>query len=260
MDKEFEVRDLRTKQFFQIDDEYLNGYARLCGINATGVYLSLCRHADREQKCFPSKRLMADELDISERSVYNALKTLEEWGVIRVVQQGRKDDGSYQNNTYYLLDKSNWRPKSVKQSEPQANSADGKIRQSPQANDDTSRGHVVPNKDTHIKDTHIEVNTSAAKPPDEINELLDFFRKTVNPHINFANKTERKACKDLLDTYGAEKTKQAIVFLEGKRKTDKYLPTVTTPYELWTKWAKIKQRLEINKPRKIWTRTPQPTQ
>lgn len=90
--------------------------------------------------------------------------------------------------------------------------------------------------------------------PLEVNQLLDFFKKTVNEHISFGNKTERKACKDLIEKYGLQKTKEALLYLEEKRKTDKYLPLITTPYELWTKWAKIKQHLTVKK-RKIWKPT-----
>lgn len=99
-------------------------------------------------------------------------------------------------------------------------------------------------KDTLTKDI-------VAEPPNEVNQLLYFFKQTINPHINFGNKTERRACEDLIKTYGFEKVKQAMGFLEEKRKTDKYLPLITTPYELWTKWAKIKQHLETKKG-KIW--------
>ena len=146
------IRDIRRKEKFSVDDEYLNGYARHCGAMATLVYLSLCRHANTEQQCFPSKELIAKELDISERSVFNGLKTLEEWNIIRVEPQERKPDGSYRNNTYTLLNKSVWKPK------PQASGAVGTVgtsRHDPQANDDISRRHLVPNKDTHLKDTHI---------------------------------------------------------------------------------------------------------
>lgn len=94
-------------------------------------------------------------------------------------------------------------------------------------------------------------NILAAKPPDEVNQLIQFFKDKVNPHIQFNNKTERKACTDLINAYGLEKIKSALVFLEEKRKTDKYLPQITTPYELWTKWAKIKQHLTTKTP-KIW--------
>ena len=79
---EYKVRDLREK-FFQVDDAYLNGYAKLCGISATGVYMILCRHASKDQSCFPSKKTIAEKLGISERSVYTAVKVLENWNIIK---------------------------------------------------------------------------------------------------------------------------------------------------------------------------------
>jgi DNA-binding transcriptional regulator PaaX len=97
------IRDLRRKEKFIIDDEYLNGYARICGIFATGVYVSLCRHADREQKAFPSIKRMAAELAISESSVKRGLKKLDEY---RIIVRERK--GKMLTNRYYLLDKSEW--------------------------------------------------------------------------------------------------------------------------------------------------------
>ncbi len=116
------------------------------------------------------------------------------------------------------------------------------------------RNTSLPNWGTTIDTNTIDTTKdNGAMPPDEINLLLDFFKKTVNPHINFGNKTERKACFDLLKAYGLEKIKTSLLFLEEKRKTDKFLPIITTPYELWTKWAKIKQHLTTNK-RKIWLR------
>jgi hypothetical protein len=84
------IRDIRRKEKFQIDDEYLNGYARHCGPMATLVYLSLCRHANSSQQCFPSKKLISEELNIGECSVYNGLKALEEWNIIRVEPQERR--------------------------------------------------------------------------------------------------------------------------------------------------------------------------
>lgn len=112
---------------------------------------------------------------------------------------------------------------------------------------DTDSIQNVSNMDTQVrlgKDRIGKVRKDiVAKPPDEVNILLDFFKNTVNEHISFGNKTERKACADLLKTYGLEKTQAALLFVEEKRKSDRYLPVVTTPYELWTKWAKIKQHL-----------------
>ncbi len=155
MEDTFTIRDSRAKEMFRIDDVYLNGYARLCGIHATGVYMSLCRHAGKEQTAFPSKKLMGEELNISERSVYTALKTLEFWGIIAIENQGRKEDGSFRNLLYVLKDKAFWKKKP-----PSANGAVGRKQQPPSANDDTTRRHVVPNKVSHKKEAHIKDTAS----------------------------------------------------------------------------------------------------
>ncbi len=106
------IRDLRRKEKFIIDDEYLNSYARICGIFATGVYVSLCRHADKEQKAFPSIKRMAAELAISESSVKRGLKKLDEH---RIIVRERK--GKMLTNRYYLLDKSEWSMRIVGESD-----------------------------------------------------------------------------------------------------------------------------------------------
>lgn len=102
---QFEVRDLRTKEKFVIDDEFLNGYAKIVGIYAVGVYSSLCRHANKEQKCWPSISKMCEELNISHRSTLRAIKYLEFWGIIKKHRVGRRS-----SNRYDLIDKKHWRP------------------------------------------------------------------------------------------------------------------------------------------------------
>ena len=101
--QEFEVRDLRRKEKFFVDDLYLNGYAKKCGIYATGVYLSLCRHANKEQSCYPSLRKIAEELKVSVKQVGRSIKILEGNNIIRKIRCGKK-----LNNRYLLLDKSEW--------------------------------------------------------------------------------------------------------------------------------------------------------
>ncbi|MDO9231667.1 MAG: helix-turn-helix domain-containing protein [bacterium] len=141
------IIDQRNKEKFQVDDAYLNGYAKICGINATGVYMALCRHASNEQECFPSKRLIAEKLNIGERTVYDAIKKLEMHCVIKVTKAGRKKDGKFKNLTYILLDKSEW-IKTV---------SDTSHQQSvPTADDDNSQRQDLPNKETHmVKETNM---------------------------------------------------------------------------------------------------------
>ena len=73
--EKFEVRDLRIKEKFFMDDDYLNGFAKICGWKATVVYLSLCRHVDKNQECFRSEELISKEHGISRDSVIRGIKT-----------------------------------------------------------------------------------------------------------------------------------------------------------------------------------------
>ena len=182
MEKEFEVRDMRIKEKFFVDDEYLNGYAKLCGISATGVYFVLCRHADKKQECFPSKKLIAEKLGITERTVYSAIKILEEWRIIERREQGRKSNGSFKKHIYILLDKKKWKTK------PQANITVGKKRHYPSANNDTTRRQSFPNKDTQVKDTHIENIAETSSAEFSSKDYVESLLKDKKRHLNIIGK------------------------------------------------------------------------
>ena len=67
-----------------MDNEYLNGYARIFGAVGTAIYVSLCRHSDNEtQKCFPSIKLIAEELNISKSTVIKYIKSFEKFNLIQ---------------------------------------------------------------------------------------------------------------------------------------------------------------------------------
>jgi DNA-binding transcriptional regulator GbsR (MarR family) len=106
----FEIRDIRKKEQFVVDDTYLNGYAKVYGIYATGVYVALCRHADiSNQTCFSSISLITRKLSISRRQMIRALQVLEDWNIIR---RERTED---RRNRYWLIDKKHWKKTSARQ-------------------------------------------------------------------------------------------------------------------------------------------------
>jgi len=264
MDK---IRDLREK-FFLIDDEYLNGYAKLCGINATGVYLSMCRHANKQQQCFPSKKLIAGELDISQRSVYNAIKKLEEWGIVEVEEQGRKKDGSFKVKIYTLLDKKYWKEK------PQANGADGKKRQDPQANDDTppqargaQEGNTVFNQ-THIKETHSSSTKKTERKRSEPRKDIDFLLKSLESLLGIIDETQkgrRQWAKLFLDSkipeiyqrkHSRPPTSQeainstVLIFKLAHESSDKYIQTNSSSLQwVYRNIGKILNNKAVNAPK-----------
>jgi DNA-binding transcriptional ArsR family regulator len=98
-----DIRDAREKEFFIIDDAYFNGFAKVCGIQATATYMALCRHVGKDQTCYPSVDLIAAKLGMSKRSVVHGLKELEDHRIIRVDRLKGK------SNIYTLLNKRQWR-------------------------------------------------------------------------------------------------------------------------------------------------------
>ena len=103
--KQFEVRDLRERNKFVVDDKFLNGYARFLGIYCVGVYNSFCRHANKEQKCWPSIKKVSQELNICRNKVIGSIKYLEFWQIIE-----KQRIGKMVTNRYFLLVKKQWKP------------------------------------------------------------------------------------------------------------------------------------------------------
>jgi len=100
----FEVRDLRQKDKFFLDNDFFNGYVRILGTNALGIYCSLARHADKQQKSFPSQKSIAEELGLSEPTINEWIKVLEYFCIIKKQRIGKQC-----TNRYWLLDKKEWR-------------------------------------------------------------------------------------------------------------------------------------------------------
>ena len=240
MEKIFEVRDRRIKEKFDIDDAYLNGYAKLCGIYATGVYVSLCRHADKEQKCFPSQKLIAEELNISEKQVNRSIKILESYKIIIKERVGKKA-----NNRYWLTDKSEWT------TSPIINKSDRTT--SPIHTDYQSYHHrttsPIHSKDTHIKDTHSKDAIAKAIDEKNINSLISLF-KEVSPFTYkewFGNTTQRKASADLLEKLSFNDLEVLITKGLPKLNTLSYVPRdckAFSPYELNKNLDKIVAKIK----------------
>lgn len=107
-----EIRDNRAKEWFWLDNEYLNGYAKHLGTTCTVVYISLCRHSDNKtQECFPSMDTIAEENGMKRNAVSRAIKKLEDWNIISVKKEYDKKTKKRKNNVYTLLAKSEWKEK-----------------------------------------------------------------------------------------------------------------------------------------------------
>jgi len=231
---DIEIRDNRQKEWFWLDNEYLNGYARHLGVSCTAVYISLCRHSDNAtQMCYPSMKLIAEENGISRDTVMRALKKLEEWGII-LVKKSKKDDGTQANNVYTLLAKSNWKDKPS--SKVRHGQAESQIEPQPSSKNTHSRVAPQGYNNTHINNTHITSKAEALHQviPEVIKamESIDIKNK-----LFYGNKTQRQACEFLVENYGLDKVLQMIQIISENM--DKIFNAPTTPTQLRDNWVRI---------------------
>jgi hypothetical protein len=201
------IRDLRQKTQFKIDDIYINGYARLCGTNATLVYLSLCRHAEFEsQKAFPSQGKIAFELGISLPSVKRGIKKLSEYNIIKIEKE--KIKGRFTNNVYYLLDKSEWL--TIAPTDTRLNRSSKTVAHRPPTVRDTQKDNKVlritntkDNKDLRITNITVskETGKTASYGNKDINILIAFFKEQLGGSLDDSQRQNRRFAYLLLNRF-----------------------------------------------------------
>jgi len=238
----FKVRDRRKKGWFFMDNEYLNGYAKLFGAVGTAVYVSLCRHADNEtQKCFPSLELISEELSISRPTIIKYIKLFEKHHLLEKSKRQRNIKQQWINNEYTLLDKSEWL-ENDSQVKPFNTDSQVKPFSNPSKTDSDSQVKPFNTKDTHINYTHTKethIATANAVADKEIKDFINIF-KTNNPSYErlFNNKTERAAAERFIKKFGFNKalsSAQYAVSISGEQ----FAPVITTPYQLEKNIGKV---------------------
>jgi hypothetical protein len=100
----FNVRDLRDRAFFTVDNLFLDGkWMRLLKGCPASVYFALCRHANKEQVSFPSIPYLMDETGYGKLQIMRSIKTLEFHRLVGVHRQVGE------HNMYSLINKKHWR-------------------------------------------------------------------------------------------------------------------------------------------------------
>ena len=97
--EQFEVRDMRARTRFFVDNVFYDKFVPVFGPSLSMVYVALVRHANREQKTWPSQTRIATQLGMSRQWINVQLQMLEAFGLIKKVRVGKMCA-----NRYYLLD------------------------------------------------------------------------------------------------------------------------------------------------------------
>lgn len=110
--------------------------------SAKVVLWHLCDRYHPDNGCFPSKETLAEDCEMSVRSVYDQITILEKMGLLKVAPQTfQKASGKYTSNRYILGCDPEFDTYS---SDPSAKSAVGRTAQSPSANSRKHRRQNLP--------------------------------------------------------------------------------------------------------------------
>lgn len=214
--KLFKGRDKRKKEWFWVDNEYLNGYGRVFGTTGVAIYVSLCRHANNEtQECFPAQEDIAEELNISPRTVRRYIKLFEKYHIISVNRERDPITKKWFNNVYTLLDKEEWlKPEDTRDLWV----ARGHLEQK-------ARGHQRPNNKTNIYNkTNNRADKSASK------EIISYFYEQTNKIIGIKPEISPKDAglvKQRLKKYSPEQLKSLIDWYLNSNIVDKLGSTLS---------------------------------
>lgn len=85
----------------------------------------------------------------------------------------------------------------------------------------------------------------AEQAPNDIVLVIEKFSK-LNPACSrmYGNKTQRQACKDLIDTYGLDRILLVIEKTLPKTNNLQFFPTITTPVQLRDKWVVLESAIK----------------
>jgi len=100
---------------------------------------------------------------------------------------------------------------------------------------DTSSGDIIY--------SNVDINSETSSQ--DISILIKSF-ETLNPASKkfYGNKTQREACRYLIDTYGLDRTKIIVEKTLPKTNGLKFFPTITTPLQLQDKWVSLESAIK----------------
>lgn len=80
--------------------------------------------------------------------------------------------------------------------------------------------------------------TIKQKKPPEFNpdgaKIIEKF-KELSPSLTYGNKTQRKACEEMINKWGIDETLWMVDQVLQAQMSDKYCPKAVTPLQMWQK-------------------------
>ena len=185
-----------------------------------------------EKPVHPRQAYLGEKLGITEDATGKLLKRMEKKGLVKF--EGRK----WKIQQYSLILPNGGSSPDQMADDSSCQMADHKRREQ------SRRKHI---------DNNNLATPSASRVETGVKEVMEAFYESVNPNLNFGNKTQRAAAEFLAKKIGLEKLIPVIKSLAVSN-LEQYAPRIHTPLALREKWSALVdywKRKEANQPRVI---------
>lgn len=202
------------------------------------IYFWICEHADEDGVCYPGRKLLAEEAGTTVKTVDLAIKMFVDDGVL--VKTSRKKPGTKQNlsNLYQIMIIEGV----VAKKTPPSSDFDP----TPSSENDTVTIPIRTIPNNIAGDTPAGEKNTASIPV-----VIKAF-EGINPTCKryYGNKTQRKACDELISHYGTVRVVDVVSKALPKTNAIAYFPTITTPLQLLEKWSILESAINKHNNRK----------
>jgi len=207
---------------------------RKLSLGARVVFTEICVYADERGQCFPKRKLLADNIQMSMDSVDRFIVELETAGLLTKTKRNR-EDGSLTSNLYQIMVLPlGSRTHAPTPSRTHATAELNPLRTKPTVTETSSEYKIV---------SSLEEEEKRKTPPKYPNApaVLKLFKIIGNVPANWKiNTAQLKACENLFKERGLEKIESALEFYSETKEVE-FCPQITTPFDLDSKWTKLGQ-------------------
>lgn len=197
-------------------------------VSTQAIYLWICSYADKDGRCYPSKRTLGKDTGTSVKTAERQINKLIDLGLL--AKTNRFVRNRQTSNSYQLL---------IKESGASPVTP-------PHVTSDVGEG----GRNDAQNYTHIELNPINPAPPgdgvahDPVDQKLlagiIFEFRLVNPSYKrlFSRSSQRESTERLMQQHGYERLKKIVGYLPTSN-ANRFAPTITTPTQLENDLGKL---------------------
>ena len=235
MQRKFKIVDNSgDRKYFSMIPHYIVNHSTAY---EQSLYLVMKRIAGEDGSCWASPIRVGKMMGVSANTVRKYLSKLEKRGWVKIVGKSGKTKPT---NEYEVVDL--WELNMQFYAKKESSTDEQSQKESSTGEKKVQLVSLVSstggNKEETIKKKQEEdiAETSSAEL---VSQIIKAFEE-VNPASKrfYGNITQRKACKDLLDSFGLDEVLKRVAFLPKSNQLP-YFPKINTPLNLWDKWQSL---------------------